>query len=386
MAKERSNVNISLLTTTIRLLSRNPEYGSVRFDQFSGRKLLNGGRELDDFALANARVYLAERGVQARPDILHSAFAHLADQHRFDSLLQHVEELPEWDQRPRLDTWLTTWLGAEDAPLTRWIGRKFLISAMARAYNPGCQVDHCLVLHGARQGEGKSRIVRILGGPFTREMTCSVTDKDAKIQLQGAWFVEFADLGSLRRTEINAVKGFMTQQTDNFRPLYAHASVAHPRRCVFVVTTNEIDFIDDPSGARRFWPITVFPRKSGFCMYDSERNQLLSEAKRAYLDGEIWYPDLSDSSSPITSLMEAQASLQQTDIWLDDIEKFVYGRTEVSLSEVILKAIGKDRAVTNRSDQMRVASCLKHLGYKMKIVRCGDRFVRRYVLFTTLTT
>lgn len=385
MPHERVSVNLprgnSQLTRAIRLLAKHKTYGQVRFDVFRQAIIKPDDRVLDDFDYIKARVWLCEQTppLPARAEIVVAALMWLASASAYDSLVEHIEALPEWDGQPRLDRWLTAWLGASDDPLTRWIGRKFLISAMARAYKPGCKVDHVLVLHGPNQGEGKSKIVADLGGAFTREMTCSVADKDAKVQLQGAWFVEFADLGSLPRSEINAVKGFISQPIDSYRPPYGRQTLPFPRRCVFVVTTNDLDFVSDASGARRFWPVTCNPQSSAFVYSESGRNQLLSEARNAYFEGELWWPQ-AEEAELCGDLKNLQDELQQEDTWFGVVAKFTDGRDEVTTREVLEGALGIANGDQNRGHVMRIAACLKRLKYERnRAVNKGSGATRGYV-------
>ena len=68
-----------------------------------------------------------------------------SEQDAFNSLTDHLDGL-QWDGTPRLDQWLTTYFGVADSPYTRFVGRAWLVSALARAYRPGCQADYSLVL------------------------------------------------------------------------------------------------------------------------------------------------------------------------------------------------------------------------------------------------
>jgi len=52
----------------------------------------------------------------------------------FDSLERHVLSVDgKWDGEPRLERWLQTYFGAEDTPLVRAMGQRWLVAAVARA-------------------------------------------------------------------------------------------------------------------------------------------------------------------------------------------------------------------------------------------------------------
>src|SRR5262249_47351329 len=86
----------------------------------------------------------------------HAAFR-LCLQHAFNPVLDYLDGL-EWDRKPRLDRWLTTYLGAEDEGLNHTFGSKTLIAGVKRVREPGCKFDNALMLEG-EQGVGKSRSV-----------------------------------------------------------------------------------------------------------------------------------------------------------------------------------------------------------------------------------
>src|ERR1700722_10782138 len=67
------------------------------------------------------------------------------------------------DGTPRCDRWLTACLGVTDSPFVREIAAKWLIAAVKRAFEPGCQSDYVLVLEGI-QGRRKSSAIRVLCG------------------------------------------------------------------------------------------------------------------------------------------------------------------------------------------------------------------------------
>jgi predicted P-loop ATPase len=98
-----------------------------------------------------------------------------------------------WDGKPRNDTWLSVYLGAEDSPYTRAIGRRFLISGVARILTPGCKVDTSPVLEGP-QGRRKSMALSVLFEPWYTDRLSAITTKDAAMEMAGVWLIEIAEM------------------------------------------------------------------------------------------------------------------------------------------------------------------------------------------------
>ena len=111
-----------------------------------------------------------------------------------------------WDEEPRLESWLQTYLHVEESEYVRAVGPRFLISAVARIYRPGCKVDHVLVLEGP-QGRLKSEALRTLAvkdGWFTDRLS-HVGGKDAAMEIAGLWFIEFAEMDAARQCVFAAI-------------------------------------------------------------------------------------------------------------------------------------------------------------------------------------
>ena len=161
-----------------------------------------------------------------------------------------------WDGTPRLDIWLPTYLGVEDSQYVRAIGSRFLISAVARVFNPGCQVDHMLILEGP-QGILKSSALQVLAGSWFTDRISRLGGKDSSMEVAGVWLIEMSELDALTKATNSAIKSFVTRRHDRFRPPYGKHVVDQPRQCVFTGSINPTGgYLKDPTGARRFWPVT----------------------------------------------------------------------------------------------------------------------------------
>lgn len=186
----------------------------------------------------------------------------------------------QWDGEKRLETLFIDYLGCEDNVYTREISEKSLVAAVRRAIYGGIKWDNMPILIGP-QGVGKSTFLKILGMDWYNDSLVNVEGKDACELIQGSWILEMGELSSLRKSELNLVKNFLSRTDDIFRASYGRRAQKYPRRCAFFGTANDTNFLRDETGNRRFWPIDCFiykPKKSIFNDLNDELDQIWAEA------------------------------------------------------------------------------------------------------------
>ena len=186
----------------------------------------------------------------------------------------------QWDGEKRIETLFIDYLGCEDNVYTREISEKSLVAAVRRAIYGGIKWDNMPILIGP-QGVGKSTFLKILGMEWYNDSLVNVEGKDACEIIQGSWILEMGELSSLRKSEMNLVKNFLSRTDDIFRASYGRRAQKYPRRCAFFGTANDTNFLRDETGNRRFWPIDCFvfkPKKSIFDDLDDELDQIWAEA------------------------------------------------------------------------------------------------------------
>jgi putative DNA primase/helicase len=194
-----------------------------------------------------------------------------------------------WDGVPRLDAWLSMYAGAAPTPYHCAVGAKWVISVVARTFQPGCQVDTMLILEG-RQGARKSSLLRALvGTEHFSDQLGDIKNKDAKISLQGPAVIEIAEMSGLEKQAVEAVKAFLTIREDRFRPPYGRTDIMAPRRVVFAGSTNPDGngYLRDVTGGRRFWCVSAKE-----CLVEAmerDRDRLWAEAVHRYRTGEPWW-------------------------------------------------------------------------------------------------
>jgi predicted P-loop ATPase len=310
--------------------------------------------------------------VISREDLLNAA-DQVAAENGYHPVQEYLRA-QEWDGVERLNAFAKDVLGAEDTPLNRALIRRWFISAIARAMRPGCKVDNVLILCG-KQGVGKSTVFkRLAGEPWFSDSPVEVQDPHAALKLRQSWVVEWAELESLQRArDAEAVKAFLTSSTDVYLAKYEKLPQRMPRSCVIVGTTNQDEFLADPTGNRRFWPIRCGERVD-FDLVEKIRDQLWAEALAAFNAGETWLL----SSSEATLLAHEHDRHRIRDAWEELILPWAEGRTAPFLtSEVLEEALRKPVGQWGKADEMRVSRILKQAGW-VKDWRDGETASRKW--------
>lgn len=232
-----------------------------------------------------------------------------------------------WDGSARLETWLHRYLGCPDTQYTRIVGRKWILSAVARGFVPGCSAHHVMILEGP-QGLGKSTAIAALVPvrSWFSDSAIDINSKDAYLALNGKTIVELAELAALKRTELERVKAFFTSPIDTYRPPYCRENIAVPRTCVFAGTVNLGEYLSDSTGARRFWPVRCGVIDTEGLREDSE--QIWAEAAALYKSwvdrGKpqsecLWWPSLTEV--PLFEAQQAEREVQNP--WTESIAIWV---------------------------------------------------------------
>lgn len=289
--------------------------GMFRFDELRKEIVITGGRfatePKNSLDVAVSNWLEAEWGIfggiqTVAPQVLYAARRYGG----FDPLVDYLSTLV-WDGTPRIGDagaegdlgtgpgWLETYCcasttddrGADVQWYVRRVGAMWLMSAVARAFEPGVKADCVLVLEG-EQGLKKSTVLKELGGAWFTDTPIDVENKDSRMVAAVRWIAELAELASLRRSDKESHKAFLSASTDDFRPPYGRVIESFARRCVFGGTMNPTPgegYLVDETGNRRWWGVRVngAPETGELRVAElsRDRDQLWAEAVARYRRG-----------------------------------------------------------------------------------------------------
>ena len=384
---DKSGKIVANLANLILILRSAPKWkGVLAFDEFSARVVIRKrppwGEEEEaadapwtDHHESLMRSWFQREKINAAAGDLGRAVQAAARHNPFHPVRDYFDALA-WDGMSRLDTWLVTYFHAEDNEYVRAIGPRYLISSVARIFQPGCKVDQVLVLEG-RQGKLKSEALRTLvkNDSWFTDRLSHVASKDAALEIAGVQLVEIAEMDALTKATSSATKSFLTRRRDRFRPPYGKHPISLPRQCVFAATINPTagGYLKDPTGARRFWAVACrgMIDRDGL---ENVRDQLWGEAVHRFRAGEAWWLE--------TPELEALATAEQTarfvvDAWEEPILDWLGDRTDVGIFEA-LEALGLAPEHWTQSAQKRIVGILTRMGFTKRRPRTPEGRKQRY--------
>jgi predicted P-loop ATPase len=388
---ERERRGYAASGSNVRIILANaPEVGKIRWNIVSKKIELSEdsiffGQDPDVLPINVVDWLRVAWNINVSTNMVTERLIAVAKTNSFNPLAEFLDALA-WDGVPRLDTWLTVFLRAEVVTedgddISHWIkrlGRMWLISMVARALDPGCQVDTVPILEG-KQGARKTSTLRILGGQWHTDSKITLGDKDSLMLAGENWIVELAEVSALKRGELETIKGFLTARVDKYREPYGRAIARHPRMCTFVGTTNEKEgYLIDPTGNRRYWPIRV--GQIDLDGLTTVRDQLLAEAVVAYHQNEKWWFETDDAAA-----FEEAITLSRgpgADPYEDMIREW-WPRSGnktgwTTTNDVALRGLQLSKEKVTRAEQMRIAGALRALGWARRKQRSGKETIWAY--------
>ena len=387
MAEEGAKSEVSLITEEVkaaglqvkptidnfyRLITNH--YGdNLRLNEMTGkpelwRKQAGEWKEWTDAEESRMRAYFEKTYSMYSQVKMTDALLIYFQNHRVNPLLEILNGL-EWDGKPRVEHFLHDVMKAEDSDYIRECSRLIFAGGIHRAFRPGCKFDDMIVLIGS-QAAGKSTIVRWLNmeDQFFREIK-TINGKEGIEAVRGVWIGEVSELMAMTRVkEAEAVKAYITSQEDSYRPPYQKNVQTIPRRCVFIGTTNNPQFLTDKTGNRRFYPVKC--GSFAYKLYENEKiiresiRQAWAEAVHLYKEGKL---QPFARKEVLDQIRAAQEQAMEDDWRIGAIEQYLSeckkmpGAT-VSVIELWHRALGEpEESKPTRKDSIEITQIITNI-------------------------
>jgi len=223
----------------------------------------------------------------------------IADANAHNPVATWVESVP-WDGVSRLGQFYNTvdCGGQMDQGLKELLMRKWLVQAIGAAFAPhGIAAQGILTFTGP-QNIGKTTWFNRLAPEGLSVIhtghTLDVRSKDSQLIALKFWIVELGEVdATFRKSDMAALKSYVTQAVDLIRRPYAMTESTYGRRTVFGASVNDALFLSDPTGNRRFWTI---PAVAFVADESLDMQQLWAEVLTLLRGGERWYLSACEST------------------------------------------------------------------------------------------
>ena len=368
-----------------------PEWTGVHiaYDQFKDEVLIafdqeQNWRPFTDDDYTRLRLHFEQNGGFAAvpKELMRDCVLLVAQDNAIDTAILWLKErVPAWDGVPRIETFYPSYLKTVDTPYARAIGKYMWTALAGRVLVPGIKADMVPIWVG-QQGTLKTTAVNALvpDDQFFTEIRFDAKDDDLARQLRGKLVAEIGELRGLHTRELEAIKSFVTRRVEEWVPKYKEFRTTFRRRVVLIGTTNDDEFLGDPTGNRRWLPIAVgqVDREA----IERDRDQLWAEARDRFLSAGVGWQGVVELAG------EAHDMYRQRDSWEEQVAAWLAesdptsprlaprGEVGVSTRDILNGCLAMDVSKISKSDEMRVAKICKFVGLcKFRTVRDGLQVV-----------
>ena len=215
----------------------------------------------------------------------------------YNPLREYVNRLPPWDETTNPILSLAMGVNVKGGPDEQLLFyaclRKWLVGMVAGWLEEKVVNEEVLVLVG-EQGIYKTRWLESLIPPelsayFHSTSTFGKMDKDEVLKLSSFGLICLDEIDALKTEAMSRLKWAVTTKATDARKPYAHNSERRVHIASYCGTSNNLQFIDDDTGTRRWLPFEVESIRSPY-EYPIHHDEIFAQAYALYLRGfHYWF-------------------------------------------------------------------------------------------------
>lgn len=362
---------LNTIDNFLKILTEDPDISKlkIRFNEqrHLSERIRDGKTDIwSDSDNSSLRNYIEKNYLIHNENKLKDALRIYNSQHSYNPIKEEIESV-KWDGKSRIYTFIQEFMKCDDSDYIHEVSRLIFAGGIHRLYNPGCKFDDSIVFTGG-QGSGKSTMVQwlsLLDEPYYREVS-TIEGQKGMEAIEGGWICELSELLALTRTkEVEAIKSYISARADVYRRPYDENITIHPRRCIFIGTTNRAQFLTDKTGNRRFYPVAV--HQTGYYIYQNQEliknaiKQCWAEALELYKQNKLLpYADPKYKNN----IEQMQANSLEEDYMVGYIATYIEHRKEVCTHELWENALNNRFTHPTLKDSKMMGEILASLGWK----------------------
>lgn len=323
-------------------------------------------------------IYLSnEYSINLTIDMFVRSLHAMAFKHRYNPLKDYLEQsYKEWlkdGKKEYIADMLPTYLGVTKSETTILASKLFLVGGVAKVYQPLTQFDYVLDLVG-EQGTGKTKFLKKIANGYYTDQFTNFYDKDSYSTMLKALIVNDDELTASNSVDFASLKKFVTAETLEYRKPYAHNTIKRPKNFILARTTNEVTYLKDKTGARRFLPCKVDAAHKKIDVADMTSKQvalLWGQACAIYKEHGDKYFILNEEQRKLLadnrlSFEYIDETENQIQIALDTIRA---NKKDFVTSKMIADAVGENNLIKNK----KLASKIKYVMDNNNDYRAGSK-------------
>jgi predicted P-loop ATPase len=341
---------------------------AIRWNELTRRVEIDGVRQGDD-EMRFAYVDFSARGIKLPKADAEDQLLMAAKVNSYHPIRSYLDGLKG---KPGLSEWSAfarDYISPAATELDCILLRKWIVSAVARVYEPGCPADFIHILAGPG-GTHKTSFYTALFSQkwFADSFNQDIKDKDALMTLHNVWGAELGEIdGLMTKRSSQDIKNFVTRKEDPIRVPYGRVIEDYPRSFVMCGTSNQdCGFLYDDTGNRRF----VILKVDGVINVDRvirDRDKIWASAVQDYL---VWKPNRGWNMSELeqASNEAGNKGWMAEDVWQAPVAAYLSStRPDTVLTSWLLEQrLGVDVGKQTNHDLTRVSRILTTLGYRRK--------------------
>ncbi|MCK9988680.1 MAG: hypothetical protein AzoDbin1_05152 [Azoarcus sp.] len=370
----------------------------ICYDDFRGENLIRrytpGASALQDWRKFEEADYMNIAAVLAAKfkwdavshDAVRRAVHSVAQSRKIDTAQAWLRSLT-WDGVPRVDRFMAEYLGTEDNEYARSIGQYLWTALAGRVLKPGLKADMMPILVGA-QGVGKSTaIAALVPNPSYFKTLDFNTQRDDLVRLMnGTLVAEVSELEGLHTRSLGFIKAFLTTTSDSWVPKYQEVQTSRDRRTILIGTTNDEQFLADPTGNRRFLPVDVGKTKQiDLARISADALQLWAEGRETFLKEGLKYATAEKLSKTVVETYKIN------DEWATEIAVWLEAKDPsrgypavpdspegLTTKTIAWHVLGIPVNRIDKAAKNRIIAAMKSLGYSNSAVSVSPRYKRPF--------